>query len=201
MNQLFKLKSLPPPLLLIIFSHSVLQVSAASDYSIASFDSSADLGLSPACDTVYRKPIPSCQPYDFNAINPCSSLCIESLQSIQTEAQVTCSSQSIPVNSMLAYFRGGTGVDQLCSVMKNVVATTTLVPQVSPSATQTTNSGTVPAGAGGVSYATEAAADQSAAEGMALSKGALLAIVIGVVVGSVILLLVSIMLYRRHYRK
>jgi hypothetical protein len=61
--------------------------------------------------------------------------------------------------------------------------------------------GAIPSGAGGVSYATEVPADESKAEGAALSKGALLAIIIGVIVGSVVLLFVSIVLYRRFYLK
>jgi hypothetical protein len=197
MDQFLKLRSLPPSILLIIFSHSALHVSAASDYSIASFDSTADLSLSPACDTVYNEAIPYCQPYDFNSINPCSANCISSLQSIQTQAQAACVNQGIPLNSMLAYFQSGTGVSQLCSVMKSVA--TTLATQVSSTAAGST--ATVPAGAGGVSYATEVPGDASEAEGTALSKGALLAVALGVVVGSVVLLFISIMLYRKYYRR
>ncbi|KIW06249.1 uncharacterized protein PV09_02722 [Verruconis gallopava] len=200
MNIFFQFGTWPPAVLLILISSLRLCVDAVSDYSIASFDNPTDLNLSSACNTVYQQPIPSCQPYDFNALNPCSSSCIQSLQSVQTEAQAACASQSIPANSMLSYFRDGNGVNQLCSVMKSV--STTLSSQASPAAassTQTTS--TVPAGAGGVSFASEAAADPSQTKGMALSKDALTAVIVVVVVGSILMLLVSIFLYRKHYLK
>lgn len=203
MNPSLILKSRPPPLRLLIFHPALLYVTAQQQqplYSIASFDSSSNFALEPACSSIYRRSIPSCQLSDFNAINPCSSLCIETLQSIQTEAQVACGSQGgIPTNSLLAFFRNGTGVNQLCVTVKGGTAAT-LIPQAS----QVAGGGgtqTVPPGAGGVSTATEVPADQSKATSMDLGNGGVVAIIIIVIVGSVLLLLASFFYYNKYYNK
>ena len=202
MNLFTALTALPPSLLLTIFTHPFLHhVSAQQQpqqplYSIASFDSDSNFSLDDACNSIYRRSIPSCQPFDFSTRNPCSTLCIQSLQSIQTEAQAACGSQGgIPSNSLLAFFRNGTGVNQLCAAEKSGVSST-LVPQATGGASRT-----VPPGAGGVSTATEVAADTSKATSMDLGRTGVIAIIVVVVVGSVLLLFASFFYYTKYYSK
>ena len=198
---------LPTPLLLAIFTNPLLyHVDAQQQpqqplYSIASFDSSSNFALDDACSSIYRRSIPSCQPFDFSRANQCSTLCTQSLQSIQDEAQTACESQGgIPPESLLAFFRNGTGVAQLCSVEKGGVSST-LLPQASRVDGGNGASRTIPPGAGGVSTATEVAADTSKATSMDLGNTGVIAVIIVVVVGSLLLLLASFFYYKKYYSK
>lgn len=191
---------LPTSLVLLILPHVTAypqQQPQQPLYSIASFDSSSDFALETACNAIYRRSIQSCQPFDFVSTNPCSTTCVQSLQSIQLEAQSACASQGgIPQSSLLASFRNGTGVTQLCASTKNGNVATTLATQVGNGA-----SPTIPPGAGGVSTATSVPADQSKATSMDLGNTGVVAIIIIVCVGSVLLLLVAVFYYNKHYNK
>lgn len=182
---------------LLIFSY-ISSTNAATDYTIASFDSTLDQGLTSACNAVYTQTIPSCQPSDFNAINPCSAACIQSLQSLQTVAQAACMNQNMPEQSMLAYFRDGTGMLQLCTTLKQVA--TTMITSTIPSATSAP-----PATA--TSVATSSAQANSKGVGgekstgiLGLSKPVLIAVIVGITVALAVIVMVAAMMFRKHYR-
>lgn len=194
-------RSLPSSLLLLIFSH-ISTVIAATDYTIASFDSTLDLGLTSACNAVYTQAIPSCQPSDFNAINPCSATCLQSLQSLQTVAESACMSQNMPDQSMLAYFRDGTGVLELCTTLKQVA--TTMITSKIPSATSAP-----PEASLATATATPTPSAQAKSSGvdgekstgvLALSKPVLIAVIVGITVALAIIIMIVAIVFRRQYR-
>jgi hypothetical protein len=193
-------------LLLLIFSY-ISTVTAATDYTIASFDSTPNPGLTSACNAVYTQTIPSCQPSDFSAINPCSATCIQSLQSLQTVAQSACMDQNMPGQSMLAYFRDGTGVLELCTTLKQVA--TTMVTSIIPSATSAPPKASLATASSATASSTStpsAQASSSGAQGkkltgmLAFSKPVLIAIIVGITVALAIIVMVTAMMFRKHYR-
>ncbi|QDS73790.1 hypothetical protein FKW77_005750 [Venturia effusa] len=194
-------RSLPSSLLLLFYSY-VSIVKAASDYSIASFDSTLDPGLTAACNAVYTQIIPLCQPSDFSAINPCSATCIQSLQSLQVVSQSACMNQNVPVQSMLAYFRKGTGVLELCTTLKQVA--TTMITATSPSAT--TAPSQVLLATATTTPTPGAQAKSNGAEGqkstgmLALDKPVLIAVIVGITVALAVMIIVAAMVFRKHYR-
>lgn len=198
-------RSLQSSLVLLIFPY-ISMVTAATDYTIASFDSTLDLGLTAACNAVYTQTIPSCQPSDFSAINPCSATCIQSLQSLQTVAQSACMNQNMPNQSMLAYFRDGSGVLELCTTLKQVA--TTMITSKIPSATSAPpEASLVTATATATATPTPSApAKASGVEGekstgiLALSKPILIAVIVGITVALAIIITVAAMFFRKHYR-
>jgi hypothetical protein len=200
---------LPASLLLLIFTNSPYAAALAFPqqqqpqiplFSIASFDSNSNFALDTACSSIYRRSIPSCQPSDFSNVNPCSPTCVQSLNMIQAEAQAACASQGgIPTNSFLAFFRNGTGVDQLCTANKGD-GDSTDGSQGSPT-TGRGGTSTLPPGAGGVSTATEVAADTSKATSMDLGNGGVVAVIVIVIAGSVLLLLASLFYYNKYYKR
>jgi hypothetical protein len=193
---------LPPSLLTLIFTTltSLPLSSAATDYTISSFDNNQrPQSLSPACNTIYSTAIPLCQPYDFTPVNPCSAACISSLQSLQTQAQAACSGQTIPQQSMLRFFRDGQGVTELCTTQKQVSGgggPTTFATSTIPVAT------TAPSTTSASAAAQSSGFEQQQTSGMlALSKPALLAVVISIVIAFAIFFIIAVTMYRKHYRK
>jgi hypothetical protein len=195
--------ALPSSLLLFLFCGllHVPSVAGATDYTLASFDTTQVTGLTPACNTVYTSTIPGCQPSDFSAINPCSAGCIQSLQSLQTEAQAACNGQSIPAQSMLSYFDNGQGVNELCTNLKQV-ATTLLTATSTSTSTATALSSQAASTSTTSSLPSSSSTAQPQTTGMlALSKPALLAIIISIVIALAIFFLIAVLTYRKHYRK
>jgi hypothetical protein len=99
------------------------------------------------------------------------------------------------MDSLLGCFRNGTGIAELCTKSK-AGTPTTLVPQASGG-----GSPTIPPGAGGVSTATEVAADQSKVGGMDLGQTGVVGVIVGVVVISVLLVVASFFYWNKHYNK
>ncbi|TID24135.1 PQ loop repeat protein [Venturia nashicola] len=195
------LRSLPSSLLLLVSPHISI-VTAATDYTIASFDSTLDPGLTSACNAVYTQAIPSCQPSDFSAINPCSATCLQSLQTLQNAAQSACMNQNMPAQSMLAYFRDGTGVLELCPTLKQVA--TTMSTSKIPSATTVPPAASLATATGTPSASVQA--KPSGAEGeqstgiLALNKPVLIAVIAGITVALAIIIIIAAMMFRKHYR-
>ncbi|KAF2433134.1 hypothetical protein EJ08DRAFT_658404 [Tothia fuscella] len=203
---------LPSTLLTLIFttlSHLPLQATTqATSYTLSSFDSTQrPPTLTPACNTIYTTPIPSCLPSDFSALNPCSAACISSLQQLQTQAQLSCAGQILPQQSMLRYFRDGQGVMELCTTLKGVAttlatSTSTTVPNATVGGgTSTATSSTTTTAGGGVAKQTNGTSAKETSGVLALSKPALLAVVISVFIAFVIFFFIAVMMYRKHYRK
>lgn len=198
-------RSLPSSLLVLILSH-ISAVAAATDYTIASFDSTLDLGLTSACNAVYTQTIPSCQPSDFSAINPCSATCIQALQSLQTVTQSACMNQNIPGQSMLAYFRDGTGVLELCTTLKQVA--TTMITSKFPSATSappgasfaTATATPTPTPTASAQATPNGTQGQQSTGMLALSKPVLIAVIVGITVALAVIIMVAAMMFRKHYR-
>jgi hypothetical protein len=195
---------LPPSLLTLIFtslSHLPVSSAAGTDYTISSFDSNQrPASLSTACNTIYTAPIPSCQPFDFTPVNLCSAACISSLQQLQSQAQAACMGQTVPQQSMLRYFRDGQGVIELCTTQKQVSSggvAVTFATSVIPAATTVpslTSSTTAAAQTSGIG-------EQQTSGMLALSKPALLAVVISIFIAFAIFFIIAVMMYRKHYRK
>jgi len=176
---------------------------AQSTYSISSFDEVQDTGLSAACNAAYTELISGCQMSDFVTTNQCSASCQSGLQSVQSNVQSACASDTIPSTSLLSSFNSGNGVNQLCVVMKNAATTMSTVVS-SPSTTSSslrsgTQTASVASGSGateplvtGASQATPTATAQKSASGiLALPRIVLFAIVIGAVVGCMLLALLT----------
>ena len=205
------------PFSLLYLSVNILsQASVAhsqSTLSIASFDQTQDTNLSAACNAVYTETIPGCQMTDMLATNPCSSSCLNGLQTVQSAARSGCASDTVPSSSMLSYFQAGNGVNQLCVVMKNTATTmTTMVTSSVPSSPSSTSNSTSSASTnasgtnvplvGTTSSGSPSPTAQANSGGlMGLPKIVLIGIVIGAVVFCALLVLMTYCCYNVHYKR
>lgn len=194
------LRALPSSLLLLLASY--ISTISAADYTIASFDSTTNSGLTSACNAVYTQTIPSCQPSDFSAINPCSATCIQALQSLQTVAQTACLNQNMPSQSMLAYFRDGNGVLELCTTLKQVATTmvTSTIPSATSASSQTSSATATLSTAPSAQTSSSSVQGEKSTGMLALSKPVLIAVIVGITVALAFIIMVAAMMFRKHYR-
>ncbi|KAE9991767.1 hypothetical protein EG327_011044 [Venturia inaequalis] len=112
--------------------------------------------------------------------------------------------QNIPQHSMLAYFRDGTGVLELCTTLKQVA--TTMITSNIPSATSAPPGAPLATATATATPTPSAQAKPNGTEGekltgmLALSKPVLIAVIAGITVALAIIIMIAAMMFRKHYR-
>jgi hypothetical protein len=168
----------------------VVAQGSSTSYTIATFDASKLTGLSSGCQNVYNAVIPNCGMSDFLPTLSCSSTCISSLLTIQSEAQAACQDSQISSNSLLSSFVNGSGAQELCASQKATQATlATSIMLSSATATQQSQQ----------SASSTAAAAIIGGDSMSISHGAVIAIVISVIVTSSVLIVIGTIIFRKNY--